>query len=108
MKGIYITQEGKQEIESKITQLEIERDQAANDDNKDWANICIGQIFALNDIASSPTLLEDKPTESLSTQSNNEIIVKIEGKINFLKEQDQTDFIKGKIAGLQMAKNLIQ
>jgi hypothetical protein len=68
MKGIYLTQEGKQEIETKIKELEIKRDEAAKDDDEVYANSCIGQIFAYYEILSSATIL---PVELLSKTINN-------------------------------------
>jgi hypothetical protein len=57
MKGIYLTQESKQEIEAKIAELEIKRDEAAKNDDEVYANSCIGQIFAYYEILSSATIL---------------------------------------------------
>jgi len=57
MKGIYLTPEAKQEIEAKIAELEIKRDEAAKNDDEVYANSCIGQIFAYYEILSSATIL---------------------------------------------------
>jgi hypothetical protein len=57
MNGIYLTLEGKQEIESKIAELEIKRDEAAKNGDEVYANSCIGQIFAYYEVLSSATIL---------------------------------------------------
>ena len=57
MKGIYLTEEGKKAIEDKIAELEVKRDEAAEDNDEIYANSCIGQIFAYYEILSSATIL---------------------------------------------------
>jgi hypothetical protein len=57
MKGIYLTEKAKQEIQVKIAELEIKRDEAAKDDDEVYANSCIGQIFTYYEILSSATVL---------------------------------------------------
>jgi hypothetical protein len=53
----YITEETKQELEAKIAELELKRDQAAEDNDEAYANNCIGQILAYYEILSSATIL---------------------------------------------------
>lgn len=57
MKGIYLTEEGKKAIEDRIAELEVKRDEAAEDNDEIYANSCIGQIFAYYEILSSATIL---------------------------------------------------
>lgn len=57
MKGIYLTEEAKKEIEAKIAELEVKRDEAAEDGNEAYANNCIGQIFAYYEILSLAVVL---------------------------------------------------
>jgi hypothetical protein len=57
MKGIYLTEEAKKAIEDKIAELEVKRDEAAEDNDEIYANSCIGQIFAYYEIVSSATIL---------------------------------------------------
>jgi len=68
MRGIYLTEESKKVIEDKIAELEVKRDQAAEDNLDLYVNMCIGQIFAYYEILSSATILVE---ESLEGVSNN-------------------------------------
>jgi hypothetical protein len=56
MKGIYLTQEGKEEIEAKIAELEKYKDSDQCDDPRDWSFV-VGRQFALSEILSSATIL---------------------------------------------------
>jgi transcription elongation GreA/GreB family factor len=53
MKGIYLTLEGKQEIETKIAELEKLRNESSSDNNDYY----IGRIKELQEILSSATIL---------------------------------------------------
>jgi hypothetical protein len=56
MKGIYLTQEGKEEIEAKIAQLEKYKDSDQCNDPRDWSFV-VGRQFALSEILSSAIIL---------------------------------------------------
>lgn len=60
MRGIYLTEESKKVIEDKIAELEVKRDQAAEDNLDLYVNMCIGQIFAYYEILSSATILVEE------------------------------------------------
>ena len=53
MNGIYLTQEGKQEIEAKIAELENTRKESSSDNNDYY----LGRIKELKEILSSATIL---------------------------------------------------
>ena len=54
MKGIYLTEQAKQEIEDKITELKHDRD--FQDD--EWDRACnVGEVFQLEEILKSATVL---------------------------------------------------
>jgi|694.fasta_scaffold07450_19 transcription elongation GreA/GreB family factor len=53
MIGIYLTQEGKQEIEAKIAELENTRKESSSDNNDYY----LGRIKELKEILSSATIL---------------------------------------------------
>jgi hypothetical protein len=53
MKGIYLTQEGKQEIEFKIVELETTRKESSSDNNDYY----LGRMKELKEILSSATIL---------------------------------------------------
>jgi transcription elongation GreA/GreB family factor len=53
MKGIYLTLEGKQEIEAKIVELETTRKESSSDNNDYY----LGRIKELKEILSSATIL---------------------------------------------------
>jgi hypothetical protein len=56
MKGIYLTPEGKQEIEAKIAELYREsRNQETI--NKSWSDTCTHKAFLLEEILQSATIL---------------------------------------------------
>ena len=56
MKGIYLTEEGKREIEAKITTLQSQRLLELKDDFYD--TLYMGQIKLLEEILSSATILQ--------------------------------------------------
>jgi hypothetical protein len=56
MKGIYLTPEGKQEIEAKIAELEEYKDSDSCKDSRDWSFIS-GKQSILKEILSSATIL---------------------------------------------------
>jgi predicted ATPase len=60
MRGIYLTEESKKVIENKIAELEVKRDQAAEDNDEVYANRCIGEIFSYYEILSSATILVEE------------------------------------------------
>jgi transcription elongation GreA/GreB family factor len=53
MKGIYLTQEGKQQIEAEIAELEIIRKESSSDNNDYY----LGRIKELKEILESATIL---------------------------------------------------
>jgi transcription elongation GreA/GreB family factor len=53
MKGIYLTEEAKAEIEAKIAELEIIRNESSSDNNDYY----LGRIKELEEILSSATIL---------------------------------------------------
>ena len=56
MKGIYLTQEGKQEIEAKIAELEEYKDSDVCKDPRDWSFVS-GKQAMLKEILSSAIIL---------------------------------------------------
>jgi hypothetical protein len=65
MKGIYLTEQGKQEIEAKIAELEEYKDSEICKDPRDWS-FTSGKQAILKEILSSPTILPvEKSWESL-------------------------------------------
>ena len=56
MKGIYLTQEGKEEIEANIAQLEEYKDSDECNDPRDWSFV-LGKQATLEEILSSATIL---------------------------------------------------
>jgi hypothetical protein len=56
MKGIYLTQEGKEEIEAKIAKLEKYKDSDQCNDPRDWSFVS-GRQFTLSEILSSAIIL---------------------------------------------------
>lgn len=68
MKGIYLTQEGKQELEAKIAELETTRKESSSDNNDYY----LGRIKKLKEILSSATILpvEESWKETLGKQLN--------------------------------------
>ena len=59
MKGIYLTQEGKQEIENRIAELENTRKESSSDNNDYY----LGGIEELEEILSSATILPVEETD---------------------------------------------
>ena len=57
MKGIYLTEEGKQEIEAKINELEKEKASNLSQNLAGFASINYGEIEVLKEILSSATIL---------------------------------------------------
>jgi exo-beta-1,3-glucanase (GH17 family) len=57
MKGIYLTEESKKELENKIEYL------SQCFDNDDFNNQCIGKIELLEEILSSATIINEKNLE---------------------------------------------
>jgi hypothetical protein len=66
MKGIYLTEQAKQEIESKIIELEKEREK----EGETMRTISIATIFTYKEILDSATILPVETERSLSNYSN--------------------------------------
>jgi hypothetical protein len=71
MKGIYLTQESKQEIETKITQLEKSEASHLSQNLIGFANMNHGFIDALKEILSSATILPVEESWSIVEKQTN-------------------------------------
>ena len=85
MNGIYLTQEGKQEIEFKIVELETTRKESSSDNNDYY----LGRMKELKEILSSATILPvedswgnlefsiDEPSQDLSEKYPEGVIIQL-------------------------------
>lgn len=106
MKGIYLTEEGKQEIENKIAKLEQEIEEAVSLNHRIKAFDKINEIAVYNKILSYSTILPieedwyhvhfvlDEVGEQLNKEYPNGVIINLPKKVVKEEEEEESMAIK--------------